>query len=41
VDEAWRLMQVMERKHIKISPVIATTIMAMHRRHNDNVGVRK
>lgn len=41
VDEAWRLLQVMEKKHIKISPVIATTIMAMHRRHKDHSGVRK
>ncbi|KAH8552594.1 hypothetical protein BGW37DRAFT_489550 [Umbelopsis sp. PMI_123] len=41
VDEAWRLMQEMEKKHNKVSPVIATTIMAMHRRHNDNTGVRK
>jgi pentatricopeptide repeat protein len=41
VDEAWRLMQEMEKNHHKVSPVIATTIMAMHRRHNDNTGVRK
>ncbi|KAG2177546.1 hypothetical protein INT44_008058 [Umbelopsis vinacea] len=41
VDEAWRLMQEMEKTHHKVSSVIVTTIMAMHRRHNDNTGVRK
>ncbi|CAM0138814.1 hypothetical protein VKS41_005972 [Umbelopsis sp. WA50703] len=41
VDEAWRLMQLMEKKYSTISPVIATTIMAMYRKHNDHAGVRK